>query len=132
MAWVETISMHPAPPFLDWILSLAAVSRWFATISPTHFTRFAYWEFWDRVLGWMWAWWSEHPTVSCWSREIERNVLFNDALNTFHEFRILTESWAGCGPGGLNIPLSAVGPERERDVLFNDALNTFHEFRILT
>ena len=47
--------------------------------------------------------------MSCVERERERNVLFNDALNTFY------------------LRLYVKGPFRkEGNVLFNDALNTFY------
>ena len=48
---------------------------------------------------------STHFIYGYMERERERNVLFNDALNTFY--------------------LQLYG-ERKREVLFNDALNTFY------
>ena len=48
--------------------------------------------------------------------ERERNVLFNDALNTFY-LRLY---------GVRHMVKDHSGSERERNVLFNDALNTFY------
>ena len=54
-------------------------------------------------------------------RERERNVLFNDALNTFHlrlyGVRHMVKDHSDSEKGER---------ERERNVLFNDALNTFY------
>ena len=51
-------------------------------------------------------------------KERERNVLFNDALNTFY-LRLYDV-------GHMVKDHSDSEKERERNVLFNDALNTFY------
>ena len=64
-------------------------------------------------------------------RERERNVLFNDALNTFylrlygvrHMVKDHSDSEKGNPLPPHRLLLSG---ERERNVLFNDALNTFY------
>ena len=58
------------------------------------------------------------PMITC--RERERNVLFNDALNTFYLLLYGVRHMANDHSD------SEKGRERERNVLFNDALNTFY------
>ena len=59
-----------------------------------------------------------------WLRERERNVLLNDALNTFY-LRLYGERNVLFNDTLNTFYLQLYG-ERERNVLFNDALNTFY------
>ena len=58
----------------------------------------------------------------------ERNVLFNNAVNTFgQEFhRHFLSSDSNTEPLHTSLLISLVHTETERNVLFNDALNTFY------